>query len=97
MNRRILKLCADAELDRYIWEQARRHFSSFEDRQDAHAEVWEKLCELKHPPLGAEARSFAYRKIKNRYDRMLYHRPANARSIPNVNPNTTPKKPERIG
>lgn len=93
MNRRMQKLCEDAGLDRYIWEQARRHFPCFEDQQDAHSEVWEKLAELKMPPIGVEARRFAYRKIKNHYDRNLYARKCN----PNINPNTTPKKPERIG
>jgi ferric-dicitrate binding protein FerR (iron transport regulator) len=74
MTRRIQRLCADAGLDRYIWEQARRHFSNLQDQQDAHSEAWEKLCELTNPPLGAEARRFVYRKIKNRYDRNLYAR-----------------------
>ena len=91
MNRRAtLKLYKNAALSRYIAAQARRHFSCAEDQEDAIAEVWEKLAEERAAP--ADPRHFAYRVIKNVYDRMLYQR-----RNPNTNPNTTPKKPERIG
>lgn len=70
----MLRLYGNAELASYIMAQARRHFSNAEDQEDARAEVWEQLCELKNPPLGDSAKRFAYRKIKNRYDRMLYRK-----------------------
>ena len=91
MNRgMMLRLYRDVGLARYIEAQARRHFSCREDREDAIAEVWEKLAALNHIQPGIEARSFAYRKIKNAYDRALYRRKrAGGIANPNINPNMT--------
>jgi hypothetical protein len=85
----MLRLYRDAELARYIEAQARRHFSCREDQEDAITEVWEKLAAVNHIQPGVEARRFAYRKIKNAYDRSLYRRKrAGEIGIPNINPNT---------
>jgi hypothetical protein len=70
----IQKLCGDASLDRYIWEQARRHFSCREEQEDAHSEAWERLCELATPPLPDEARRLAYKAIRARYMRIYRER-----------------------
>ena len=85
----MLRLYRDAELTRYIEAQARRHFSCREDREDVIVEVWEKLAAVRYVQPGAEARRFAYRKIKNAYDRSLYRRKrAGGIANPNINPNT---------
>jgi DNA-directed RNA polymerase specialized sigma24 family protein len=86
----MLRLYRDAELARYIEAQARRHFSCREDREDAVTEVWEKFTEAGYIPPGVEARRFAYRKIKNAYDRALYRRRRAGEIVnPNINPNTS--------
>jgi len=99
VNRRMmLRLWRDAALGRYIDAQARRHFSCREDREDVIVEVWEKFAGMQHVQPGAEARRFAYRKIKNAYDRALYRRRrAGEIANPNINPNTTASSSERIG
>lgn len=70
----MLRLYRDVTLARYIEAQARRHFSCREDQEDMIIAVWEKFARTKHIQPGAEARRFAYRTIKNAYDRMLYRR-----------------------
>ena len=99
MNRRtMMRLYRDADLARYIEAQARRHFSCREDREDAIAEVWEKLTAMRYVRSGMEARRFAYRKIKNAYDRSLYRRKrAGEIGVPNTIPNTSASSSERKG
>jgi DNA-directed RNA polymerase specialized sigma24 family protein len=94
----MLRLYRDVALGRYIDAQARRHFSCREDREDAIAEVWEKFTAARCVRPGMEARRFAYRKIKNAYDRALYRRRhAGEIGVPNTIPNTTASSSERIG
>ena len=86
----MLRLWRDAALKGYIEAQARRHFSCREDREDVIVEVWEKFTEAGYVYSGAEARRFAYRKIKNAYDRALYRRRRAGEIVnPNINPNTS--------
>lgn len=69
-RRRLLRLWSDAALVCYIRQQARRHFARIEDQEDAVSEVWEKLSAERRLP--SDVRHFAYRIIKNAYDRALY-------------------------
>ena len=94
MNRRtMLRLYRDVTLGRYIEAQARRHFSCREDREDAIAEVWEKLALAGQVQPGSDARHLAYRSIKNAYDRALYRRKRAGEIF--LNPNTIPNIPQR--
>ncbi len=70
MNRRsLLKLWADLELKEYIDGQAARHFSCEEDREDAHAEAWERIAGQPRLPSRKDLFRIAYDAINALYKR----------------------------
>jgi len=62
----MLKLYNDAELSRFIHDQAQRHFHEVKDQEDAASETWVALIEHKECP---DARDFARRFIHRYYMR----------------------------
>jgi hypothetical protein len=69
-QKRMVKLYANTELNRYITDQARRHFKSQQDQEDARQAAWEKIQKAPFYLSDEAYKKLAYQAINAMYKRM---------------------------